>query len=240
MLPLQTITRRIRLKVHDVDEVAYTDDEILDAINCGVRFLRRTIAEIRPSLLASVHEGILPAGTKTIELEKRPTKIIHISAGDRIIKSERNFFSKKVYHNWEKVFGNHEPLYIETIKNFYSEKALHRTELANIIVKPSEKIGTPKEFCLIGEKIINFFPIPQHDTKYTILSVDDFEELSMKDNSPLNTEFDDFLVGYAAIRLSVKNEFDMSQETQMMSSILAQIQNILMPPPSGTITRGYW
>ena len=101
MLPLQTISRRIRIKVHDVDEVAYTDDEILDAINCGVRFMRRTIANIRPSLLATVHEGILSAGTKTIELDARPTKIIHLTAGDRIIKSERNRFSKKIYHNWE-------------------------------------------------------------------------------------------------------------------------------------------
>lgn len=240
MLPLQTISRRIRIKVHDVDEVAYTDDEILDAINCGVRFMRRTIANIRPSLLTSVHEGILSAGTKTIELDARPTKIIHITAGDRIIKSERNRFSKKIYHNWERIYGNHEPLFVETINNTYVEKALHRTELANIIVKPNEKVGTPKEFCLVGEKTINFFPTPQRDTKYTALTIDDVKELSMSDNSPLNTEFDDFLVEYAAIRLSLRNEFDMTQESQMMSNIYSQIQQILMPPPSGCVTKGYW
>ena len=240
MLPLQTITRRIRLKVHDVDEVAYTDDEILDSINCGIRFIRRAIANIRPSLLASVHEGILTAGTKTIELDARPTKIIHITAGDRIIKSERNRFSKKIYHNWEKIYGNHEPLYVETVENTYSENALHRTELAHIIVKPSEKAGTPKEFCLVGEKTINFFPTPQRDTKYTALTIDDVKELSMSDNSPLNTEFDDFLVEYAAIHLNLRNEFDMTQESQMMSNIYSQIQQILMPPPSGCVTKGYW
>lgn len=240
MLPLQTISRRIRLKVHDVDEVAYTDDEILDCINCGVRFIRRAIAAIRPSLLISVHEGILNAGTKTIELDTRPTKIVHVTAGDQIIKSERNYSSKKVWHNWEKVFGNHDPTHTETITNTYSEKALHRTELAHIVVKRNDTVGMPKEFCLVGEKTIRFFPTPERDVKYTALTIDDVKELSMADNSPLNTEFDDFLVEYAAIRLNVRNEFDMSQESAMMSNIYSQIQQILMPPPSGCVTKGYW
>lgn len=240
MLPLRTISRRIRLKVHDVDEVTYPDDEILDSINCGVRFIRRAIATIRPALLASAHEGILAAGTNEVILPVRPTKIIHITIGDRIIKSDKSFFSKKVFENWEKVFQNYSPLFVEKVTNTYSETALHRTELANIIVNRSDSVGMPTEFCLIGEKTIRFFPTPQQDVKYTALTIDDIEELSMEDNSPLNTEFDDFLVEYATIRLSVGNEFDMTQEQMAMSNIYSQIQQILMPPPSGCVTKGYW
>ena len=63
---------------------------------------------------------------------------------------------------------------------------------------------------------------------------------SSADNSPLLTEFDDFLVEYATIRLSAGNEYDMTQESQLMANIAAQIQQILIPPPVGIITKGYW
>lgn len=240
MLPLKTLAWRTRIRAHDTDNITYTDEEILDCINCGVRFIRRAIADIRPSLLTSIHEGILKAGTKQIVLDVRPTKIIHVSAGDKLVKSVTTYSSKKIYHNWEKIYQNHSPIYTKVVKNTYSEKALHKTELANIIVESSDKSGTPTDFCLIGERIINFFPIPRYDTKYTVLTIDDIEELSMSDNSPLNTEFDDFLVEYATIRLAVGNEFDMTQEQQMMSNIYGQIQRILMPPPAGCVTSSYW
>lgn len=240
MLPLQTISKRIRTRLHDSDSITYTDEEILDSINCGIRFVRRAIANIRPSLLVTTHEGILPAGTRSINLDARPTKIVHISAGDKIVKSVTTYSSKKIYHNWEKVWHNHSPIYTKVVTNTYSEKALYRTELANIIIKPSDATGTPTEFCLVGEKAIIFYPIPEVDTKYTALTIDDIEELTMQDKSPLNTEFDDFLIEYATTRLAVGNEFDMTQEQAMMSNIYLQIQQILMPPPAGCITKQYW
>ena len=240
MLPIKTIARRIRTRSHDTDDITYTDEEILDCINCGIRFIRRAIADIRPSLLMSTHEGILTAGNNQIVLDVRPTKIIHVTAGDKLIKSVTTYSSKKIYHNYEKIFNNHSPSYTKTVTNTYSEKALHRTELANIIAESSDKTGTPTDFCLIGEKTINFFPAPRYETKYSVLMIDDIEELSMSDNSPLNTEFDDFLVEYATVRLAVGNEFDMTQEQQIMSNIYSQIQRILLPPPVGCVTFPYW
>ena len=240
MLPLGKIIWRIRTRLHDKDNITYTHDEILDCINCGVRFIRRAIANIRPSLLTSAHEGILKAGTNEIVLDVRPTKIIHITLGDRITKSDKLIYSEKVYKNSKKVFRNYSPIFTEEIINTYSERGLHQTELANIIVRRNDVTGTPREFCLIGEKTIRFFPTPTVDTKYTILTIDDLEELKMEDKSPFNTEFDDFLVEYATTRLAVGNEFDMSQEQAMMSNIYAQIQQILMPPPVGCVTHSYW
>ena len=240
MLPLQTIKRRIRTRLHDSDSIAYDDEEILDVINCGIRFIRRAIASIRPSLLISKNEGILSAGTKSILLEKRPTKIIHITAGDKIIKTITTYSSEKIYHNYKKIFKNHDPISTEVVTNFYAEKELRKTELAHLVKEWSNLTGAPKEFYLTGTQTINFFPIPEVETKYTILTVDDIEELSLKDDSPLNTEFDDFLIEYAAIRLEIGNEYDVSQEQQVMSNIYSQIQQILMPPPTGVVTKGYW
>ena len=240
MLSVQTLARRIRTRLHDTDKITYDDAEILDCINNGVRFIRRTIASIRPALLMSETEGILEAGTKSITLEKRPTKIINVTAGDQIFKTEILYTGKKIYHNYEKLWYDKSPIYNEHVVNSYSEKSLHETEMAFIIPRKSDSFGTPHEFFLTGSQTINFFPIPNAPTKYTIRTVDDIDELTWEDNSPLNNEFDDFLVEYAAIRLSVGNEYDMTQESQLMANITAQIQQIIVPPPAGILTQGYW
>ena len=240
MLSVQTLARRIRTRLHDTDSIAYDDAEILDAINNGVRFIRRTIANVRPALLLSEVEGVLEAGTRSITLEKRPTKIINVTAGDRLIKSEEFFTGKKIYHDFDKIFRNHSPIYNRHEKNTYSEKALHQTEMAFIMSRPSDTEGTPREFFLSGSQTLNFFPIPKKPTKYTVRTVDDIDEIEWTGKSPLNTEFDDFLIEYAAIRLSVGNEYDMTQETQLMANIAAQIQALLIPPPAGVLTQSYW
>lgn len=201
MLSVQTLARRIRQRLHDTDQITYDDENILDCINCGIRFIRRIIATVRPALLMSDVEGTLAAGEKTVELEKRPLKIVNV---------------------------------------IVNGKALFETEMAFAIHEPSNVIDTPKKFYLTGTQTINFYPTPNVPSEYKIRTVDDIEELAWNDNSPLLTEFDDFLVEYAAIRLSVGNEFDMAQETQLMASIAAQIQQVLTTPPVGIQVRGYW
>ena len=201
MLSVQILARRIRTRLHDTDEITYGDEEILDCINCGIRFIRRLIASMRPSLLMSEVDGTLAAGENKIELERRPMKIVSVTAGS---------------------------------------KALEETELAFAIFQDYEKIGAPKEFYLAGTRTIHFYPTPDEPTPYTIRTVDDIEELTWEENSPLLTEFDDFLVEYAMIRLAAGNEFDMTQESQLMSNIAAQIQQILIPPPVGLVRKGYW
>ena len=202
MLSVETLARRIRKRLHDNDKITYDDDEILDCINCGIRFIRRLIANMRPALLMSEVEGVLPAGVKSITLENRPTKIICVLAGK-------------------------------------PKKALEETELA-FAIHERDTEDEPREFYLTGSQTINFFPTPNSPTEYVIRTVDDIDELAWEDKSPLNNEFDDFLVEYVTVRLSVGNEYDMTQESQMMSNIMAQIQKILMPPPAGIIVKGFW
>ncbi len=240
MLPLKTIAKRIRVKVHDTDAITYDDDEILDTINCGIRFIRRAIADIRPSLLATSTEGMLQPGTKAIELTNRPTKIIHVRTGTEVIREDVTYSSAKIWHNWDKIYRNHTPIYSKVVTTVYKEKAIHETELAHVIGRASNKVGSPEEFYRTGTQTINFSPIPDAKTKYTVLTVDDIEELTLADKSPLNTEFDDFLVEYSVTRLSISNEYDVSQETQIMANIYDQVQKMLVPPPAGVQTRGYW
>lgn len=203
MLSVQTLARRIRARLHDKDEITYDDEDILDCINNGVRFFRRTIANLRPALLMSEHKGTLPKGVSSITLATRPTKIINVTVGK-------------------------------------PEKALEYKELSFTIHEQSEVTGTPREFYLTGTQTLNFYPTPDKATPYTIRAVDDIEELTWEDDSPLLTEFDDLLVEYAAIRLSVGNEYDMTLEVQLLASVMANIQQILTPPPAGFITEGYW
>lgn len=201
MLSVQTLARRIRQRLHDTDEITYDDENILDCINCGVRFIRRIIARVRPALLMSESGGTLPKGVNAVILEVRPLKIISVAVNG---------------------------------------KALEETELAFVIRERSDREGVPEKFYLTGSQTINFYPTPREPTPYTIRTVDDIKELTWEDDSPLLTEFDDFLVEYATIRLGAGNEFDMTQEGQLMANIATQIQENLFPPPSGISTKGYW
>ena len=202
MLSVQTIARRVRQRLHDMDRITYDDEEILDCVNYGIRFIRRIIAKFRPALLMSESEGTLTAGTKSVTLEQRPLKIVSVTIGD-------------------------------------DNKPLHETDIAFAIhERGADK--EPKGFYLTGTQTINFFPSPITPTKYKICTVDDIEEIGLNDNSPLLSEFDDFLIDYATIRLSVGNEYDMTQETELIANIVAQIQQSIMPPPASIQIRGYW
>lgn len=66
--------------------------------------------------------------------------------------------------------------------------------------------------------------------------------LSDDDNgkSPFPNEFDDMLIEYALIRLSMGNEFDMSQEMSVMSQIVAQLENILRERDTVYVISGYY
>ena len=100
--------------------------------------------------------------------------------------------------------------------------------------------GTPRAYYRTGLKNIHFHPVPDKTTAYTITTIDDLDELTLTDSSPFITDFDDFVIEYAALRLSIGNEYDMSQEAQVMANITAQIQQLLYPPPPGYETHGYW
>ena len=59
MLPIKAVIHRIRRAVHDDEQrINYSDGEILDVINAGLRMIRRTIADIQPEILMKTATGI--------------------------------------------------------------------------------------------------------------------------------------------------------------------------------------
>ena len=204
MIPIKTAIKRIRGAIHDYQHINYSDAEILLVINAGLRFIRRTIADIQPEILMSEEKGILQGGEDTIQLEKLPLSIIEVTAGN----SEKQY---KLYETNLQHLKN---------KKFHSEHA--------------------KYFYRVGLKTLKLFPAPKNETAYTVRKIDDFEELTLEDETPLLNDFDDFLIEYATMRLSIDNEYDATQEQQILSAIQSQIAQVLSPPPTGIVTKGYW
>ena len=87
MIPIKLAIKRIRGAIHDWQHINYSDEEILLVINAGLRFIRRTIADIQPEILMTEFKGKLQGGEDTIQLEKLPLTIIEVTAGDKIISS---------------------------------------------------------------------------------------------------------------------------------------------------------
>ena len=238
MLKIATALKRIRTRLHDTDAITYDDDEIVDAINCGLRFIRRAIADFQPELLMQTMHGELQPGEYRVAFARAPTALIRVTAGDEVKRVDVSYHSKKIYHNYEKIFHNHTPIYSKVETPIYEERPLHSANVMRI--RDFGETGEPCSFYRAGMAEIRLWPVPENVTAYTVLYVDDMDEVGLDDVSPLGTEFDDFLIEYAATRLSVGNEFDMSQEQQIMANIYGQIQALLRPLPPGVDTVGYW
>ena len=238
MTPIKEVVRKIRIAIHDEDCINYDDRDILNVINAGYRVIRRTIAEIQPELLMDTTAGILQAGEDTITLRHIPMKIIELTAGDKIISSTTNFASKNIRSNFDKVFGNATQIYSQYDTKIFDERQLEETTFHHIRHRTAE--GKPRCFYRVGLKELKIYPKPKKETAYTLRTIDDIEELKFHDSLPLMKEFEDFLIEYASMRLVLSNEYDIQMEQQILANIHAQISQILMPPPAGTVVKGYW
>lgn len=240
MLPVKTLIKRIRRVVHDTDAITYDDDEILAVINQGVRYIRRIIADNRPELLASeVVTGIIKAGERSIELPNRPLIFLYVRAGSEIASSEETYSSDKIYHNYNLIYHNKTPIYSKKVTVKYRTRRISEANMSEIY-GDMDRQGEPEVYYLSGSKTVNFYPVPRVDTSYDILVVDDMEELTADDTSPLLNEYDDLLVEFANLRLSIENEYDVSADSQVMNTIQSQVLRLLHIPPTGVTVQGYW
>lgn len=210
MISIQTIARRVRQRLHDMDNITYDDEEILDCINYGLRFIRRIIAKYHPALLMSEVGVALAKGGNRIQL----------------------------YDSDSPIEDRHLPLKIISVTMGDNEKPLRETDISFAIHKKYSG-NEPQEFYFAGDSIY-ICPAVKEQTTFTIRMVTDIAEVGLNDKSPLLDEFNDFLIDYATIRLSVGNEYDMTQETQLIANIVAQIREIIFAPPTGIDVRGYW
>lgn len=243
MLPIATLAKRIRAVIHDGDKITYTDDDIVAVVNDGLRFIRRAIADIQPELISTEQTGVLEAGNPVIPLTTKAIAIIDVWAGSDVKTVEEYYGNNKIYHNYDKIYHNYTKIYSYYTITTYDEKRLKVTNHRHIQgMYPDErgKKGKPFLYYRKGMDALHLFPVPEDITSYTVMKVDDIEELSMDDVSPLPTEYDTFLIEYANIRLSIGNEYDVTQEQSVMANIYSQIQKLLYPPPPALQARGYW
>lgn len=240
MLPVKTLIKRIRRVVHDTDAITYDDDEILAVVNQGVRYIRRTIADNRPEMLAGeVITGMVKAGERSIELPYRPMLLIYVRAGSEVASSEETYSSDKIYHNWNLIYHNKTKICSKQTIVKYRTRRIQEANISQIY-GDMDREGEPEVYYLTGDKTVNFYPLPRADMSYDILAVEDMDDLTINDSTPLLNEYDDLLVEFANVRLSVENEYDVSTDSQIMSTIQSQILRLLHIPPTGVTVQGYW
>lgn len=99
----------------------------------------------------------------------------------------------------------------------------------------------PTAYYLCGFESIALWPIPKNDIEYSVFYVADSKEFTIEDKTSLPMDFDDALIEYTVIRLSLGNEFDMSQELSVMQSVVEQITSIINNYPNPNyIINDYW
>jgi hypothetical protein len=241
VLPIKTIIKRIRATLHDSDAITYDDEELVDVINNGIRFIRRTIAEIHPETLIETKKGLLQPGEDSVTLDKRPLKIIRVRSGDAVI-TESEGESDLIYNNNEIIYNNQKMIYAEPIRTLSFAKGRQKTLRATNLrhIPDEDEQGRPLAYYKTGLKTVHFWPVPKVETVYIIDTIDDIDEVTIDDKSPLISDFDDFLMEYVSLRMAIGNEYDESQETQIMMNIYNQIRDLLAPPPVGVIVHEYW
>lgn len=238
MIGVKELIKKIRVAIHDTQNNNYEDGDILSTINAALRFIRRTIAEIQPELLISETTGILERGKDTIELEKIPMKIIELTAGDKILSKSEGYSGKKIFSNFDKIFGNVTKTNSRYELKSFLEYPLEETTMHHIHNR--NEIGRPEKFYRAGLKTLKIYPKARSETAWTLRTIDDIENLKFEDTTPVLNEFDDFIFEYCVMRLSLTEEYDIQQEAQIMANIHQQIVQTLQPPPAGVVVRGYW
>lgn len=144
LTPIKEIIKRIRITIHDEDCINYDDRDVLNVINAGLRFIRRTIAEIQPEIIMTTTAGILQAGEDTIKLRHVPMKIIEMTAGDKILSATKNYAGKKIRSNFDKVFGNATHIYSQYDTTIFDERPLEETTFHHI--QNRSAVGKPANF----------------------------------------------------------------------------------------------
>ena len=181
MLKVIDIINKVRSLTHDNNELGWNDDEVLDVINSGYRFINRVIKDIKPNLLANeTFTTTLKANTNKIKLRDMVIRII------------------SVYVNGNELM----PL----------NKTCFKTDKLPSI---------PTSYTLNNFNTLTISPAPIKDCEVEIDYVPDSKELTLDDVTPLPLDFDDALIEYVIIRLSMSNEFDVTQEATLMQTVFA-------------------
>lgn len=104
-------------------------------------------------------------------------------------------------------------------------KKIPRENLVNI--KDINATGDIRKYVLLGGKEVLFFPIPQKEQKFQVMGVLDQPRVTLNSNTPFNSDMDNLVFEYAVLRAGMGEEFQMSQETQLMQVVTTQVEHLL-------------
>lgn len=231
-MTVKDIIERIRASTHDNDKLDYTDEQFINYINNGIRFVRRTILAIDTYLLCDTVTGVNELPT---EEEEQPQENENVIIDDEATSSEEEA----------------EPVDLAVIK---MEKPFSSIESVRVngrtlrpinprLIDEPDREGEAHCYFAAGFNNIHLWPRPTGPkVEYTVTYVPDLVILTeLEDEVPFNNDIIDFIVEYGVIRASLVNEFDMRQEAQIMGSIIAQMENLLHGINGrGVQTEGYW
>lgn len=109
------------------------------------------------------------------------------------------------------------------------------------MIDDEAQTGTPRYCYLAGVDCLRFFPKDTQNHRYIIDYIPDMELLTLEDDSPFLTDLDQVLVEYVAIRAAMSDEYSLSDEQGVLSSVLAQAEQLVRDlAPMEVQAKGYW
>lgn len=105
-------------------------------------------------------------------------------------------------------------------------KLLHKTSIHSI--RDLKRTGEPEFFVITGVSSIAVYPIPTQKTDYSIRVITAPVVVQNNDDvMPFPDDFNDSIIEYTAMRLSLIDEYDQSVEIQLLQQIQSNIINKL-------------
>ena len=94
-------------------------------------------------------------------------------------------------------------------------------------VKNTEETGKINRYCLLNRRKVLFFPVPEEPSKYEIIGIKQFYDLSLNDTTPYGNDIDPLIFEYVVIRAGMGDMFQMSQELSVMANIVEQVNTLV-------------
>lgn len=104
-------------------------------------------------------------------------------------------------------------------------KKINRNNLS--AVNDTEREGTIECYVVTGGNNVLFFPIPEDTVSYSVSGIKTGNMLGMDDKVPFSSEYDTVVFEYVVARAGMGDHFQMSQEMELMGSIVGQINNLI-------------
>lgn len=187
------------------------------AIKDMLKQMRRTLKDEDKNsysddeLLSYIHSGILFVRRMIILLNP---EYLSVQLAQGVLKPGNN-----------KITVNKSTSYIYDIR--IDGKKIKK-EILSSIPDTEEESDVVKCYCFLNMNTVAVYPIPQKEVKYVVIGIPDNERLSLTSVTPFNADIDNLVAEYAILRAGMSDMFQMSQETQLMSTIAQQVENLVM------------